>query len=146
VRRALLSVGGIGFVPRGPATAGTLAGAAAFFVLRPKPATQIALFVASATLGQIYAAPLAGSGVRDPQYIVIDEVAGVWLALLGLPPTAITCGSGAVLFRALDKLKPGPIGAIDRRGGRWSVMGDDLAAGLLTNLLLRVGTAALGRR
>jgi phosphatidylglycerophosphatase A len=144
VRRAILSVAGIGFLPRGPATAGTLAGAAAFFFLRPTLRLQITLVTAAAILGHVCSAPLATSATRDPQYIVIDEVAGVWLALMGLPPTPATCCSGAVIFRALDKLKPGPIGRIDRRGGRLSVMGDDLAAGLCGNVILRVGRAAIG--
>ena len=144
LRRAIVSVGGIGFLPRAPATAGTLAGAAVFLGFRPTLRRQVVLVGAAAILGHICSAPLATPDARDPQYIVIDEVAGVWLALMALPPTAMTCGSGAVVFRILDKLKPGPIGLIDRRGGHWSVMGDDLAAGLCGNLILRVGKAAIG--
>jgi phosphatidylglycerophosphatase A len=143
LRRAIVSVGGIGFLPRAPATAGTLAGAAVFLGLRPTLRQQVALVGAAAILGHICSAPLTPDA-RDPQYIVIDEVAGVWLALMALPPTAMTCGAGAVVFRILDKLKPGPIGLIDRRGGRWSVMGDDLVAGLCGNLILRAGRAAVG--
>src|SRR5688500_9382867 len=133
LRRAIVSAGGIGFVPRAPATAGTLAGAAVFLAFRPTLRQQVVLVGVAAILGHICSAPLATADARDPQYIVIDEVAGVWLALMALPPTGVTYGAGAGVFRILDKLKPGPIGLIDRRGGRWSVMGDDLAAGLCGN-------------
>ncbi|MFZ1725360.1 MAG: phosphatidylglycerophosphatase A [Albidovulum sp.] len=79
---------------------------------------------------------------KDPAEIVIDEVAGQWLALLF--PSAAFFVTGAestvfpwpawvaafVFFRIFDIWKPGPIGRADRRGDAKGVMIDDLWAGL----------------
>lgn len=77
---------------------------------------------------------------HDPSHVVIDEVAGQWIALLpvGLgawwadaPLLALWPGWIAAfgLFRLFDILKPGPIGWADARGDAWGVMLDDLIAG-----------------
>jgi phosphatidylglycerophosphatase A len=118
---------------------GTLAGASLFFVLRPGPAQRVVLAVAAALAGQACVASLAVDDGPDPQYVIIDELAGVWLALTPLAVTGPSCIIGGVLFRLLDKRKPGPIGVIDRRGGAWSVMGDDVVAGLMAGLLMKLG-------
>lgn len=82
---------------------------------------------------------------KDPSEIVIDEVAGQWIALLpvvigasvvGAPYLALWPGwvSAFVLFRLFDIWKPGWIGRADRRGDAWGVMLDDLLAGLFAAL------------
>ena len=126
-------------MPRGPATVGTLAGACLFFVLRPGLSQRAGLAVAAALAGQACVATLAIDDGPDPQYVIIDELAGVWLALTPLQVSGPSCIIGSVLFRLLDKFKPGPIGVIDRHGGAWSVMGDDVVAGLMTGLLMKLG-------
>ncbi len=142
-RRLLLqliaSVGGIGFLPRGPATAATILGAGALAVSRPPAWLRVVLLGGATILGQVCAAELAGESDPDPRSLVIDEVAGVWLALTLLPPSRRQWLLGTVAFRLLDRVKPGPIGLVDRSGGCWSVMGDDLLAGLLAALLVRIG-------
>jgi phosphatidylglycerophosphatase A len=135
----IASLGGIGFVPRGPATVGTIAGASLFFVLRPGLAQRAVLAGAAALAGQACAASLAIDDGPDPQYLIIDELAGIWLALTPVGISGPSCIIGTVLFRLLDKCKPGPIGVIDRRGGAWSVMGDDVVAGLITGLVMKLG-------
>jgi phosphatidylglycerophosphatase A len=87
-----------------------------------------------------------GRGPADPPWVVIDEVAGQWIALLpvgfgaaaaGVPALALWPGwlAAFVLFRLFDICKPGPVGWADRRPGAAGVMLDDLVAG---------GLAALG--
>lgn len=82
-----------------------------------------------------------GTGDHDPSYIVIDEVAGQWIALwpvmiggyhVGADVTALWPGwiAAFVLFRVFDIAKPGPIGWADRRGDALGVMLDDVIAGL----------------
>lgn len=77
---------------------------------------------------------------EDPGAVVIDEVAGVLVACLGLQ---LSLGGSLVavgLFRVFDILKPFPVGWLDRhlKGGLGIVV-DDLAAGLLANLAYRAG-------
>jgi len=136
--RLVASFGGCGFAPRAPGTVGSLAALPVGYALLKAPAL-LPPAVAAATVGGLWATQRAGGGA-DHGWIVIDEVAGQWLTLLGfvalpgLPaPTGarrlwFTAGAFA-LFRLFDITKPGPIGRIDRRHDAWGVMGDDLAAG-----------------
>ena len=75
---------------------------------------------------------------KDPGNIVIDEIAGMILTLIGLPFNIIMIVSGFILFRALDIWKPYPIRFFDKKlsGGIGIVM-DDVAAGILSNFVLR---------
>ena len=93
------------------------------------------------TIGQ----QIAGSADKDPSEIVIDEVAGQWLALLpvafggwhaGVPLTTLWPGwlAAFILFRLFDIWKPGPIGWADRRGDAIGVMLDDVIAGAFAGL------------
>jgi phosphatidylglycerophosphatase A len=82
-------------------------------------------------------------GVEDPGAFVLDEVAGMLLALLPLLPGPLSPYGVAlafVLFRALDIAKPWPIARLERLPGGVGIMADDLAAGLLA----AAGTAAAG--
>ena len=102
-------------------------------------------------VGGIVVVQQAGGGA-DHGWIVIDEVAGLWITLLGLvglPPlhgTGLALGLGAafVVFRVLDISKPGPIGRLDRRHDALGVMGDDIVAGLAGAALLLAARWALG--
>ena len=69
---------------------------------------------------------------------MIDEAAGLWIALLpaGLEPLALL--AGLVLFRLFDIAKPWPIGGIDRKiKGGLGIMLDDLVAGAMAALVLQ---------
>lgn len=86
-----------------------------------------------------------GKSDHDPSEIVIDEVAGQWLAFLpvsigaahvGASLTALWPGwiAAFILFRLFDIWKPGPIGWADRRGDALGVMLDDIIAGIFAGL------------
>ena len=69
----------------------------------------------------------------DPTWVVIDEVAGQWVALLGLAHASLPGLLAAfVVFRLLDVVKPGPIGWADRQPGAAGIMADDIIAGAIT--------------
>ncbi len=75
----------------------------------------------------------------DPGCIVIDEMAGMMVTLIGLPFNPITVVIGFIIFRILDILKPFPIRNLDRGiPGGMGVVADDVAAGIIANLLLRI--------
>ena len=77
------------------------------------------------------------TGTRDSSAIVIDEVAGQFIALLLVPPTIALYAVGFVLFRLFDVVKPWPISLLDRRvKGGLGVMLDDIVAGALAAVLL----------
>ena len=81
---------------------------------------------------------------KDPRDIVIDEVAGFMVTLLGLPFNVFTAAAGFFIFRAFDVLKPFPIRLLERKlpGGAGVVL-DDVAAGVYSNLLLRAVLLAI---
>lgn len=82
------------------------------------------------------------AGVDDASEIVIDEVVGLWIALiplLGAPPSLLHLGLGFILFRFFDILKPWPIRLVDTRlKGPHGVMIDDVIAGCFAALWLYV--------
>jgi phosphatidylglycerophosphatase A len=68
---------------------------------------------------------------------VIDEVAGMWVGVLGLPITGPRLLAGLVLFRFFDIVKPLFIRKMEEMPGGVGVMMDDVLAGIYTNLLLQ---------
>lgn len=80
----------------------------------------------------------------DASEVVIDEFAGQWIALgpvAVLAPNNILAWVAAfALFRALDILKPGPIGMLDKRlKGGLGIMMDDLLAGVIAAFIMQLG-------
>lgn len=123
---------GSGLVPVLPGTAGSLLGLLLFFAVRDLPwfvylGLVAALFVVGGLAAHRSARLMA---VEDPSCIVIDEIAGMLLALF-LSPAGWTWPLVAfVLFRLFDILKPWPVGLADRRvQGGFGIMLDDLLAG-----------------
>ena len=72
----------------------------------------------------------------DPSHIVIDEVVGLWIALLFVPKTIFFFLLGFVLFRLFDILKPSFIYSVQFLKGSLGVMLDDIFAGFLVMLIL----------
>jgi len=83
------------------------------------------------------------SGSKDPQFIVIDEVAGQLVALIGVPLGWKTFLAGFILFRVFDIWKPFPIRQLERLPEGTGIVVDDLGAGLyalaIMHLLLHFG-------
>jgi phosphatidylglycerophosphatase A len=131
---------GAGLLKPGPGTYGSatalLLWYAAAHLLQPAPlalalGTAVAAIVATA-IG-IPAATLVAreSGREDPGHVVIDEVAGQLITLIGLSPTWQHAALGLVLFRFFDILKPPPVRQFEQLPEGTGIMMDDVAAGLL---------------
>jgi len=125
---------------------------------------SIAVWLVLAYLGVKTSGQVARfAGIEDPQYVVIDEVSGVHLALiLGLAPIspmtlvrpedavtfAIYSGmsilswkfllAGFVLFRLFDITKPFPCRRLEKLPGGWGIMADDWMAGVYAAICLRL--------
>lgn len=79
---------------------------------------------------------------EDPSRVVIDEVVGTWICLLGVP-SSMHWGyilAAFILFRLFDILKPLGIRRMESIGGGWGVMLDDILAGIYGLLLLLIIT------
>lgn len=141
--KALATVGGLGYAPIAPGTAGSLAGLL-LGVLGPR-ATGAALlvWVAAGFLIGVAASTAAerAFGTHDPSAVVIDEAWAMWAIVLMIPP-AVSSGPMAavafVLFRAFDVVKPPPLRWVSRAPGGWGIMLDDLGAAAYTIFLLKI--------
>ncbi|MFC2048855.1 phosphatidylglycerophosphatase A [Elusimicrobiota bacterium] len=74
----------------------------------------------------------------DPPSVVIDEVVGFLIAMAFLPKTFGLTLLGLILFRVLDISKVYPMNKLEIVPGGLGIMLDDIYAGLITNLILRV--------
>jgi phosphatidylglycerophosphatase A len=71
------------------------------------------------------------SGREDPGFVVIDEVAGQWIALIAIRPDWQHAALALVLFRLFDIWKPWPIRRLEALPEGTGIMLDDVAAGAL---------------
>jgi phosphatidylglycerophosphatase A len=146
------SVGfGSGLMRPAPGTWGSLLGLGLGYIILTLPYAGWLLLVGAAVITVISIRAIGAieraTGVHDAPEIVIDEVAGQWIAMLPLaflPFSAFELGLSFALFRLFDIIKPWPIGPLDRNvSGGFGVMVDDLVAGaiaaaILTGLMLYV--------
>ena len=148
---------GVGYIPIAPGTFGSLVGVALWIGLRgmllallwPDAArTRLNLLHVSYTLiaGLSIAAVVvtligvwAGArveklhGAKDPQKVVIDEVAGQLIALIAVPLHAESWWTillAFVLFRFFDIVKPYPARTFEGLHGGLGIMADDVVAGI----------------
>ena len=78
------------------------------------------------------------AGKKDPQAVVIDEVAGQWITLLAAPLTWKSLLAGFILFRGFDILKPPPVRQLEQFPEGTGIVIDDVAAGLYALLIMRI--------
>lgn len=136
---------GIGNLKPGPGTWGSLAASLIWLVLSrlilPKfqPEILAGLIVIVIALGIPAATAVArSSGTKDPQNVVIDEVAGQWIALLFVPVAWKTLLAGFILFRGFDILKPPPVRQLERLPEGTGIVVDDVAAGFCALLVMQL--------
>ncbi len=129
---------GVGYFPVAPGTAGSAAALLVGAGLMLGPPWLLPLAAALAAAAGYFAIPHAVADPEaDPGWVVIDEVAGQWIAMLGLAGVSITGLAAAFIgFRVLDIWKPGPVGWADRQPGAFGIMADDILAGVGVGLLL----------
>jgi phosphatidylglycerophosphatase A len=77
------------------------------------------------------------SGIKDPGFVVIDEVAGQMIALIGVPVHWKYLVAGFILFRSFDIVKPFPLRRLESLPGGTGIMMDDVGAGLYALVLLQ---------
>ncbi|MGI8959556.1 MAG: phosphatidylglycerophosphatase A family protein [Bryobacteraceae bacterium] len=136
---------GCGYFPWGPGTIGSLAAimiAAALHIYgdagRPTLLIATLLLLAPAIWASTRTARLLGQ--EDPSIVVIDEVLGQWVTLLGA--TALRWKSfcaAFLLFRLFDIWKPWPVRNLERLPEGVGIVADDLAAGIYGALILYIG-------
>ncbi|SMC09258.1 phosphatidylglycerophosphatase A family protein [Nitratiruptor tergarcus] len=127
-----------GLLPKAPGTWGTLFGAVlAWIILLFMPQSTLFLLVVLITIIAIKEINKYEEATKthDDPSIVIDEIAGIWLAISLLPSTTLPWLLLSILFfRFFDIKKPSYIGKLEKLPGGIGVMADDLLAGVLAGL------------
>jgi phosphatidylglycerophosphatase A len=128
---------GAGRLKPGPGTWGSVATVILWALLssRIPPEARTWATITAAALVTLIGIPAAtqvarASGVKDPQFVVIDEVAGQLVTLIAVPLAWKTLLAGLILFRVFDILKPPPIRWLERLPEGTGIVVDDLGAGL----------------
>lgn len=133
--------GPAGYAPVAPGTVGSAVGVVLYILIaRWSLGAQIACAAVITVVG-LWASSAAARyfGSSDPSYVVIDEVAGQVVTLVGCGTEWSTIVLGFVLFRALDIIKPWPAGRLESLHGGGGIMADDLMVALYGQALLRAG-------
>jgi len=132
---------GVGRMRPGPGTWGSAAAvalwAAVAFKLPPTLRTPVCIGLALLfTLIGIPAATRVArdSGMKDPQFVVIDEVVGQLIALIAVPLAWKTFLAGFILFRVFDITKPPPVRQLEKLPEGLGIVLDDVAAGFYASL------------
>ncbi len=137
-----------GFAPKAPGTCGSLLGVGLLYVLSlcwpcfsqvDQRGCLLLLNIGVIILGTLasYIVMRADTQSKDPQYIVVDEWAGLALTYLLCPALLTSLGGltlGFILFRFFDITKPGPVGWVEKFPGAFGVMADDCVAGIFAGL------------
>ncbi len=130
---------GCGRVPLMPGTAGTLGAVPLYLLLVRGGPLLVAAGALAVTLVGVWAAThvVRQTGLKDPQIVCIDEVAGVLITLAAAPYDWKGVLVAVVLFRIFDQWKPWPARWAEKLREGWGVVIDDVFAGLW-------GAAAVG--
>jgi phosphatidylglycerophosphatase A len=132
---------GLGYLPKVPGTWGTLLAFPIHYLIVKLPLAGYAAAIAAISVIAIIAAGAAEKIMDkpDPGIVVIDEVAGMLIAMIAIPAHPIAWFLAFVIFRLFDILKPFPVNFFDQRfhGGLGIVL-DDLMAGLYSLVTLQI--------
>jgi len=130
-----------GYLPKAPGTWGSLVGLLLFFLLHTLSLPVYLAIVAGLFLVGSFAAGEAEKIMdhKDPGLVVIDEIVGMLITMIGVPAAPLTMTLGFILFRIFDITKPFPIHLVDQRlHGGVGIMLDDVIAGIYSLIILQV--------
>ena len=134
----LATLFGVGFTPLCPGTASCVV-AVLIFLLIGNPVYFLILTIFSV----IISFPVSARAeeifkIKDCKKIVIDDFSGMLITLIFIPKRIEFIIPAFFLFRMLDMLKIPPANKIERIHGARGIVGDDLVAGIYSNLILQV--------
>jgi phosphatidylglycerophosphatase A len=141
----IATVAGLGKLRPGPGTWGSALAVLTWFLISQviSPELQcgalILLSLAVIAIGIPAATKVASAyGNKDPQNVIIDEVAGQWITLIAVPVAWKSLLVGFILFRGFDIFKPPPIRRIETLPGGFGIVLDDVAAGICASIMMHL--------
>lgn len=139
------TVFGVGYLRPGPGTWGSATAVLLWVAAasRMNPAYRWPVALAAAVLITLIGIPAAtrmahANNSKDPQFVVIDEVAGQLIALIGAPLNWKAFLAGFILFRAFDIVKPPPVRQLEKLPEGAGIVLDDVAAGIYALVVMQL--------
>jgi len=143
---------GAGRSPKAPGTVGSFAATILIALLHLIPGLSFTQWnvillcgCVISCFGMVVLGPWAVThyGTKDPQSVVLDEVAAVFLTMLFLPMFTDWRGwlmifMAFAAFRAFDITKPPPCNHLEKLPHGWGILCDDLMAAVYANLVCQV--------
>lgn len=136
----------VGRIPFASGTFGSLVGLPIVYLISKTDWVVALILTTLLVLFSVRVAHLAERQLKakDPGCIVIDEIAGMCVTMLAIPLTLTTGVAGFFLFRIFDVIKPPPARLVENRlQGGWGVVMDDVVAGVMANVVLRIWVALM---
>jgi len=132
--------GPAGYAPVAPGTFGSAVGFLIYFLIAGQPLLLQLVLTLAVTLVGVWASRIAAEHFdrKDPSHVVIDEVAGQMITLVGLGSSWVMLLLGFLVFRALDIIKPWPANRLESLPDGVGIMADDVMAAIYGQLVLRL--------
>jgi phosphatidylglycerophosphatase A len=135
---------GTGLMHPGPGSWGSAATVLLWWLLSSwispnwQPAATMLLAAGAMLVGIPAATRVArAAGLKDPQFVVIDEVAGQLITLIAVPVSWKSMVLGFILFRGFDIVKPPPVRQLEHLPGGIGIVLDDVGAGLYALVIMQ---------
>lgn len=136
ILKFIVTCGYIGYLPVAPGTYASILGCLIIYFSPFSSTPYNLLFLCVFAACSIICINLLKYDGEDPSYIVIDELAGMFITMAGHELTILNIFTGFIFFRLFDIIKPYPIRRIERLKGGYGVVADDVLAGIFANLML----------
>ncbi len=133
-----ISACGVGLIPIVPGTWGSGLGMLLVFLIQWHWTIYLASFLFILWAGYWAVSRIDLSAEKDPHFVVIDEVLGIFVVFMGIPLNLTSVLAGFILFRLFDVVKPFPLRKLEKLPDYWGILCDDLGAGLYVWLILRI--------
>ena len=142
INKIASTVFGIGYLPFAPGTFAAAFAVVIWYFLATNfnqfPLLQIGLIIIFSLTGVYCSGKLCAESGKDPSFVVIDELVGMWIAVLLIPPTILNYTIAFMFFRFFDIAKPLGIRRMEKMKNGWGIMSDDILAGIYSNIALRL--------
>jgi len=126
----------IGFIPGAPGTYASLMGCIILYLI-PSLSTLSEIYVSIVLIVlSISSIKILHYNEKDPPYIVIDELTGMFVTIIGHSTDIFGLLIGFMLFRFFDIIKPWPIKHLEKLKGAYGIVADDVLAGIYANVAM----------
>ncbi len=134
------TVFGVGYTAYAPGTMGSLFGLLIYMFLKDTSLFVYVFFVVALFIVGVFVSDVMEQiyGIKDPSFVIIDEVAGMLIAFISVPYSPLVAILGFLLFRIIDISKLPPLNILEKIGGGFGIMIDDAVGGLMVNIILQV--------